>query len=115
MSPPVRYLKAGLTSFAVYILSTIPTWYLVDIWGRRPILLSGALVRPCALLFGPRSLLAVGHGCSALVCRLLPLLGQVLHARCSRHVCDSLQRRVRLLLGSSTVVRPLAEWREEQN
>lgn len=33
----------------VYVLSTIPTWYLVDIWGRRPILLSGALVMAFAL------------------------------------------------------------------
>lgn len=33
----------------VYVLSTIPTWYLVDIWGRRPILLSGSLVMAFAL------------------------------------------------------------------
>jgi hypothetical protein len=26
-----------------YLLSTIPPWYLVDGWGRRPILLSGAV------------------------------------------------------------------------
>lgn len=31
------------------MLSTIPTWYLVDIWGRRPILLSGSLVMALAL------------------------------------------------------------------
>lgn len=29
------------------VLSTIPTWYLVDAWGRRPILLSGAIM--CAM------------------------------------------------------------------
>lgn len=34
----------------VYVLSTIPTWFLVDSWGRRPILLSGALL--CALTLG---------------------------------------------------------------
>lgn len=28
----------------IYILSTIPPWYLVDRWGRRFILLSGAVV-----------------------------------------------------------------------
>lgn len=37
-------LLTGINSL-IYIASTIPTWYLVDIWGRRPILLSGALVR----------------------------------------------------------------------
>lgn len=34
---------------AVYVLSTIPTWYLVDTLGRRPILLSGASVMAVAL------------------------------------------------------------------
>ena len=34
----------------VYVLSTVPTWFLVDSWGRRPILLSGALL--CALTLG---------------------------------------------------------------
>jgi len=34
----------------VYVLSTVPTWFLVDSWGRRPILLSGALL--CALMLG---------------------------------------------------------------
>ncbi|KAK4698376.1 hypothetical protein P7C70_g7902, partial [Phenoliferia sp. Uapishka_3] len=33
----------------IYVLSTIPTWYLVDIWGRVPILLSGALVMATTL------------------------------------------------------------------
>lgn len=28
----------------IYILSTIPPWYLVDRWGRRFILLTGAVV-----------------------------------------------------------------------
>lgn len=35
-------LMTGINSI-VYILSTIPPWYLVDRWGRRPILLSGAI------------------------------------------------------------------------
>jgi len=35
---------------AVYVLSTIPTWYLVDTLGRRVILLSGATVRFLVLL-----------------------------------------------------------------
>lgn len=34
----------------VYVMSTVPTWFLVDSWGRRPILLSGALL--CALTLG---------------------------------------------------------------
>ncbi|EIN14124.1 general substrate transporter [Punctularia strigosozonata HHB-11173 SS5] len=36
-------LMAGINAI-VYVFSTIPTWYLVDHWGRRPILLSGAAV-----------------------------------------------------------------------
>lgn len=36
-------------SETVYVLSTVPTWYLVDSLGRRPILLSGATVS-----LGPR-------------------------------------------------------------
>lgn len=32
-----------------YFLSTIPPWYLVDKWGRRPILLSGAVMMAIAL------------------------------------------------------------------
>ncbi|KAH7156967.1 hypothetical protein EDB81DRAFT_840904 [Dactylonectria macrodidyma] len=35
----------GLT----YLMSTIPPWYLVDRWGRRPILLSGALAMAISL------------------------------------------------------------------
>ncbi|KAM0789900.1 hypothetical protein ACM66B_006742 [Microbotryomycetes sp. NB124-2] len=41
-------LMTGINGI-IYVLSTIPTWYLVDIWGRRPILLSGALVMSAAL------------------------------------------------------------------
>lgn len=32
----------GINAFS-YLASTIPPWYLVDRWGRRPILLSGAV------------------------------------------------------------------------
>lgn len=42
-------LMTGLNAL-MYVLSTIPTWFLVDTWGRRPILLSGALL--CALTLG---------------------------------------------------------------
>ncbi|KAF8626000.1 hypothetical protein AX17_006723 [Amanita inopinata Kibby_2008] len=41
-------LMTGINAI-IYILSTIPPWYLVDRWGRRPILLSGALVMGLAL------------------------------------------------------------------
>lgn len=41
---------AGINAI-FYVLSTIPPWYLVDAWGRRPILLSGAI-------FGALSLFA---------------------------------------------------------
>lgn len=40
-------LMTGLNAI-MYVLSTIPTWYLVDSWGRRPILLSGAIL--CAIM-----------------------------------------------------------------
>lgn len=33
----------------IYVLSTLPPWILVDKWGRRPILLSGAIVMGVAL------------------------------------------------------------------
>lgn len=36
-------LMTGINAI-IYILSTIPPWYLVDRWGRRVILLSGAVV-----------------------------------------------------------------------
>ncbi|KAL4400120.1 carbohydrate:proton symporter [Malassezia pachydermatis] len=42
-------LMTGLNAI-MYVLSTIPTWFLVDTWGRRPILLTGALL--CALTLG---------------------------------------------------------------
>lgn len=35
-------LMTGINSFT-YLASTVPPWYLVDKWGRRPILLSGAV------------------------------------------------------------------------
>ncbi|PWY96868.1 hypothetical protein BCV70DRAFT_109387 [Testicularia cyperi] len=41
-------LMTGINGI-IYVLSTIPTWYLVDLWGRRPILLSGAVVCGTAL------------------------------------------------------------------
>ncbi|KAE9403242.1 general substrate transporter [Gymnopus androsaceus JB14] len=41
-------LMTGVNSI-VYVLSTLPPWYLVDRWGRRPILLSGAVVMAVAL------------------------------------------------------------------
>lgn len=36
-------LMTGINAI-IYILSTIPPWYLVDRWGRRFILLTGAVV-----------------------------------------------------------------------
>ncbi len=33
----------------IYVASTIPPWYLVDSWGRRPILISGGVVMAVAL------------------------------------------------------------------
>ncbi|KAL2265432.1 hypothetical protein VTJ83DRAFT_6532 [Remersonia thermophila] len=41
-------LMAGLNGIT-YVLSTIPPWYMVDRWGRRPILLSGALAMVASL------------------------------------------------------------------
>ncbi|KAF9066453.1 hypothetical protein BDP27DRAFT_1330538 [Rhodocollybia butyracea] len=41
-------LMTGINS-VVYVLSTLPPWYLVDRWGRRPILLSGATVMALSL------------------------------------------------------------------
>lgn len=41
-------LMTGINGI-VYILSTIPTWYLVDQWGRRFILLSGSAIMAIAL------------------------------------------------------------------
>ncbi|KAG2023106.1 sugar transporter, variant 2 [Coprinopsis cinerea AmutBmut pab1-1] len=42
-------LMTGINSI-VYVLSTIPPWVLVDRWGRRPILMSGAVVMAIALM-----------------------------------------------------------------
>ena len=41
-------LMTGINAFT-YLASTIPPWYLVDKWGRRPILLSGAVAMIIAL------------------------------------------------------------------
>lgn len=41
-------LMTGYNSI-IYVLSTIPPWILVDKWGRRPILLSGAIIMGVAL------------------------------------------------------------------
>lgn len=41
-------LMTGINGI-VYVLSTIPPWYLTDRWGRRPILLSGSLIMAFAL------------------------------------------------------------------
>ncbi|KIY51546.1 general substrate transporter [Fistulina hepatica ATCC 64428] len=41
-------LMTGVNA-TVYLISTLPPWYLVDRWGRRPILLSGAVVMCLAL------------------------------------------------------------------
>jgi sugar porter (SP) family MFS transporter len=43
-------LMTGFNSI-VYVLSTLPPWILVDKWGRRPILLSGAIIMGVALTF----------------------------------------------------------------
>ncbi|KAG6911521.1 hypothetical protein DXG01_011823 [Tephrocybe rancida] len=42
-------LMTGFNSL-IYILSTLPPWYLVDRWGRRTILLSGAVIMSAALI-----------------------------------------------------------------
>ncbi|GAA5879187.1 hypothetical protein JCM3774_002105 [Rhodotorula dairenensis] len=41
-------LMTGVNAL-IYVLSTVPTWYLVDSLGRRPILLSGATIMAIAL------------------------------------------------------------------
>ncbi|KAJ7155506.1 hypothetical protein C8R43DRAFT_1096388 [Mycena crocata] len=41
-------LMTGINAI-IYMLSTIPPWYLIDRWGRRPILLSGAAVMGLSL------------------------------------------------------------------
>ncbi|KAI3406010.2 HGT3 [Candida oxycetoniae] len=40
----------------VYVLSTIPPWYLVDSWGRKPLLMSGALLMGSTLYLAGWSL-----------------------------------------------------------
>jgi len=42
-------LMTGINAI-IYLLSTIPPWYLVDRWGRRAILLSGAIVMAISLM-----------------------------------------------------------------
>jgi Sugar (and other) transporter len=42
-------LMAGVNGIT-YLLSTIPPWYIVDRWGRRPILLSGAAAMTISLV-----------------------------------------------------------------
>ncbi|CDK26948.1 unnamed protein product [Kuraishia capsulata CBS 1993] len=41
-------LMTGINGI-VYIMSTIPPWYLVDNWGRRPILISGGIIMALSL------------------------------------------------------------------
>lgn len=41
-------LMAGINGIT-YVLSTIPPWYIVDRWGRRPILLTGAVAMTVSL------------------------------------------------------------------
>ncbi|PWN48606.1 hypothetical protein IE53DRAFT_185741 [Violaceomyces palustris] len=41
-------LMTGING-TIYVLATIPTWFLVDLWGRRIILLSGAIICGAAL------------------------------------------------------------------
>ncbi|KAK9331836.1 general substrate transporter [Lipomyces starkeyi] len=41
-------LMTGLNAL-VYVASTVPPWFLVDHWGRRPILLSGAIIMAFSL------------------------------------------------------------------
>lgn len=49
-------LMTGINSI-VYIFSTIPPWYLVDRWGRKPLLLSGLIFMGVPLLIIAYSLL----------------------------------------------------------
>jgi predicted MFS family arabinose efflux permease len=43
-------LMTGINAL-IYLLATTPTWVLVDRWGRRFILLSGAVVVSVSLLY----------------------------------------------------------------
>lgn len=49
-------LMTGINSI-IYIFSTIPPWYLVDGWGRKPLLLSGAVLMGFPLLIISYSLM----------------------------------------------------------
>lgn len=49
-------LMTGFNSI-LYIISTIPPWYLVDRWGRKPLLLSGAIFMAIPLLITSYSLM----------------------------------------------------------
>ncbi|EPQ29075.1 uncharacterized protein PFL1_03364 [Pseudozyma flocculosa PF-1] len=42
-------LMTGINGI-IYVLATVPTWFLVDLWGRRAILMSGAVV--CGIALG---------------------------------------------------------------
>ena len=44
-------LMTGINAI-IYLLATTPTWVLVDRWGRRVILLSGAVVVSASLCMG---------------------------------------------------------------
>lgn len=46
---------AGINAI-IYLLATVPTWVLVDRWGRRTILLSGAVIVRRRRLGGDRNL-----------------------------------------------------------
>ncbi|CDK25352.1 unnamed protein product [Kuraishia capsulata CBS 1993] len=43
-------LMTGINSL-IYLASTVPTWFLVDQWGRRPIFISGGIMMGFALSF----------------------------------------------------------------
>lgn len=46
--PRDAILMTGVNAL-VYVASTIPPIFIVDVWGRRPILLSGAVIMAIAL------------------------------------------------------------------
>ncbi|KAG7662676.1 HGT3 [[Candida] subhashii] len=48
-------LMTGINSI-IYIISTIPPWFLVDDWGRKPLLLSGAILMGLPLYIAAYSL-----------------------------------------------------------
>lgn len=52
-------LMTGINSL-VYLASTVPPWYLVDGWGRKPLLLSGAVVMGVSLFLIAYSLFLNG-------------------------------------------------------